>query len=111
LVRRARAVVTLSGTAIIEAFILQRPVIFTSKSRFGGFGFGSFTQEFLNFGEVLAASPRHLPSDEEIIKMLSAIHRSCVRCKFAEPLGDPDVLKRENIEVLASAILKHLSVG
>lgn len=105
LVTRAKAVVTFSGTTIIEAFAMQRPVIFTSRSRFGGFGLGSFTQEFLNFAAVLDASRDQVPSDEKLTNMLAALHRQCFRCKFVEPLGNPEVLGTENIDTIATAIL------
>jgi hypothetical protein len=111
LIQRARAVVTLSGTVVIEAFALRQPVIFASRARFGGFGLGSFLGEIQNFGSVLATSRERVPSEADVVNMLSALHRTCFRCKFAEPLGDPGVLEQENIEKIATAILGQLKAA
>jgi hypothetical protein len=109
LARRAGMVFSLSGTAILEALILQRPVIFTSRSRFGGFGLGTLTHDLIDFGAALASAKTALASDAELVFMLAAIHRHCTRFKFAEPLGDASVLADQNIEKIAFAVLERLN--
>jgi hypothetical protein len=52
-----------------------------------------------------------VPSDVDVVNMLSALHRRCFRCKFVEPLGDPEVLAQGNIETIATAILRHLKAA
>jgi len=111
LVKQSKAVLTLSGTVILEALILGKPVIFTSKARFGGFGLGTFTQEFLNFGRVLTQASEQVASEGELIAMLAAIRRHSYRLQFAEPLGTPQVLHEKNVAALADAILEYVTVS
>lgn len=111
LMQQARAVVTLSGTAIIEAFAMRRPVIYTSRARFGGSDLGTFTNDLLNFGAVLSGASAQVPSEADVVNLLSALHRNCFRCKFSEPLGDPDVLGKENLGTIATAVLDRLQAA
>jgi hypothetical protein len=111
LVRRARAVFTLSGTTILDALILQRPVIYTSHSRLGAFGLGVFTHNLIDFGAALAAAQASIATDAELTFMLSAIHRSCARFKFAEPFGDMSVLDADNIENIGNALMARLKAA
>lgn len=108
LVQRARAVLTLSGTVILEALILEKPVIFTSTARFGGFGLGTFTQDFLNFNEVLRRATEQAVGDGELIAMLASIRRHSYRLQFAEPLGAPQVLHENNVAALADAVMEQV---
>lgn len=108
LVRRARALVSLNGTAILETMILGRPVVYTSRARFGGFGLGTFTENFIRFSEALVASEKQIPDDETLIMMLSAIYRKCHRFEFMEPLGFSPTLADDNIEKIADAFMERL---
>jgi hypothetical protein len=109
LARRARAVITLSGTVILEALILRRPVIYTSRSRFGTFDLGHFTQDIINFSGALAAAESKIASDEDIVRMLAAIHRNCRRYLFVEPFGAMGTLDDANIEKIADHVQEHLA--
>jgi hypothetical protein len=111
LMRRASAVFTLGGTVILEALILGRPVIYTSHSRHGAFGLGSFTHNLIDFGAALAAAETKIATDAELTFMLSAIRRHSARFKFAEPLGDLSVLDADNIENIGNALLARLKVA
>jgi hypothetical protein len=108
LVRRARALVTLNGTAILETLILQRPVVYTSRARFGGFGLGAFTENLIRFSDALAAAEKRIPDDETLVLMLSAIHRKSRRFEFVEPLGNLSTLADDNIEKIADAFMERL---
>jgi hypothetical protein len=110
LVRRASAVFTLSGTTILDALILSRPVIYTSQSRLGAFGLGVFTHNLIDFGAALSAAETKIATDAELTFMLSAIRRSCARFKFAEPLGDLSVLDASNVEKMGNALLARVNV-
>jgi hypothetical protein len=109
LMRKARGLVTLSGTPILESLILRCPVIYTSRSRFGGFGLGVFTQNLIEFGKALTAAENSVTDDDALIQMLSAIRRSCWRFEFMEPLGNPVTLTDGNIEKIATAILNAIA--
>lgn len=108
LARRARAVVTLSGTVILEAMILGRPVIYTSRSRFGGFGLGHFTQDIINFGEAIEEAERKRASEEDVIRMLVAIRRKARHYVFGEPLSGAKTLDDDNIEKIADHVHEYL---
>ncbi len=110
LARKARAVVTLSGTTIIETLILQKPVVFTSRARFGGFGLGVLTENLIDFAPAMQEAMACIPSDDDLINMLSALYRKCSRFSFAEPLGNQQVLERDNISKVADAVLAHVAM-
>jgi CDP-glycerol glycerophosphotransferase (TagB/SpsB family) len=109
LARRAKVVVTMSGTIILEALILHRPVVFTSNSRFGGFGLGTFTQNLIDFASALKEAETMTVDDEDLVRMLSSIHRKCDRYLLVEPLGNPETLSESNIAKIANAIESALS--
>jgi hypothetical protein len=111
LARRARAVVTFSGTVILEALILGRPVIYTSRSRFGGFGLGHFTQDIINFGDAIAAAESKVVDEADVIRMLVAIHRHGHRFVFVEPLGAAETLHDDNMARIADALLDHIGAN
>jgi hypothetical protein len=108
LIVRASAVFTLSGTTILESLILNRPIIYTSHSRFGSFGLGVFTHNLIDFGDALAAAMTKTPTESDLIFLLSAICRHSARFKFAEPFGDRSVLDASNIEEIGSALLARV---
>lgn len=105
LVSAAKAVLTLSGTVILESWILGRPVIYTSRSRFGSFGLGTYTEDLLNFHRSLEQAGCQTVTTGELVAMLTAIRRHCYRIKLAEPLGTPDVLSDTNIRAVTDAVL------
>jgi hypothetical protein len=109
LVRRARALVTLNGTAILETLILRKPVVYTSRARYGGFGLGAFTENFIRFSDALAEAEKCIPDDETIILMLAAIYRKSHRFEFMEPLGNSPTVADDNIEKIADAVMERLA--
>ena len=104
LTREARCVLTLNGTVTLEALVLGTPVIYTSPSRFGGFGLGTLSQDLLNFNTVLQRAMAATHDDRQLGLMLAAIHQHCHTFEFAEPLGRPSVLSDSNIRAIADAI-------
>lgn len=111
LARQARATVTLSGTAILETLVLRRPIIFVSRSRFGGFGLGVLFEDLLNFGAALKLAPTRIPSEADIVNLLSSIYRKCARFQLSETLGNPAVLEPDNIDKIAAAIFDRLKAA
>jgi hypothetical protein len=110
LARRSQALMTLNGTAILEAMILGTPVIYISRARFGGFDLGSFSTDFFNFAQVCAKARDNAPDEEALIAMLSSIRRLCHRFEFMEPLGNPRTIADDNIEAIAGAFMERLAV-
>lgn len=108
LIKRARAVVSLSGTVIMEALIHGKPIIYTSRSRFGGFALGHFTQDIVNFGGAIETAESKIASDDDIIRMLVAIRRSCRRYVFAEPFATAGTLDDANLDKIAAHVSDHL---
>jgi hypothetical protein len=92
----------------VEALILRRPVVFTSISRFGGFGLGVFTHNLIDFADALAKAETAIADDEDVVRMLSAIHRKCHRYVFVEPFGNAETLTPANIGKIADAVMARL---
>jgi Capsule polysaccharide biosynthesis protein len=111
LVRRASAVFTLSGTTILDALILNRPVIYTSPSRLGAFGLGVLTHDLINFGAALTAAQMKIATDTELVFMLSAIRRHSAQFKFVEPFGDLSVLEPDNIDKMGNALMTRVKAA
>lgn len=110
LARRSQALMTLNGTAILEAMILGTPVIYLSRARFGGFGFGAFAPNLFGFAEAYAEATNNAPDEEALIAMLSSIRRLCHRFEFMEPLGRAQTTADDNIEAIADAFMSRLAV-
>ena len=106
LAEQAQAVLTLSGTIALEAMVLGKPVVFTSPIRFGNFGVGTLSQDLINFGSVLKSALQERHDDADLVRMLAAIWRHCDRFEFVEPLGRPSVLSADNIQRMATAIMR-----
>ena len=106
----ARAVLTLNGTITLEALIIGTPAIYLSRSRFGGFGLGTFTQDLINFGNVLKQALQKRHSDHDLKLMLASIHQHCHRFEFVEPLGRPSMLSSTNISTMADALFRAIAV-
>jgi hypothetical protein len=105
LVSEARAVLTLNGTAFLEAVALGIPAITTSRVRFGGFGIGTFSQDLINFADVLKQALATAYNDIDLVNMLASIRQHCDQYEIAEPLGRPSVMTEGNISRMADAIL------
>jgi Capsule polysaccharide biosynthesis protein len=105
----ARAVLTLNGTVTLEALILGTPAIFLARSRFKGFGLGTFTQDLINFGDVLQEALQKRHTDHDLKLMLASIHQHCHRFEFVEPLGRPSVLRPSNISTIADALMAAIA--
>lgn len=110
LVAGARLVLTLSGTVVLEALALGRPVIYTARARFSGFDLGTYAPDAIEFGPVLDRALAWQPDEAALVAAVAAIrHHGGDAYVFAEPLGNAAVLEPGNIAALAEAIRRHLA--
>lgn len=110
LVAGARLVLTLSGTVVLEALALERPVIYTARARFSGFKLGTYAPDAIEFGPVLDRALAWEPDEPALVAAVAAIrHHGDDGYVFAEPLGNAAVLEPANIAALAEAIRRHLA--
>lgn len=110
LLDRCRLVLTLSGTVVVEALAAEKPVIYTSRSRFSGFGIGTYAPDAIEFGPVLDRALAWKPDDAALVAAIAAIKHHSDSFLFAEPLGTPAVLDDQNIAAIADAMLRRLPV-
>jgi hypothetical protein len=109
LVAGARLVLTLSGTVVIEALALERPVIYTARARFSGFGLGTYAPDAIEFAPVLDRALAWRPDEPALVAAVAAIrHHGDESYVMAEPLGNPTVLAPANIAALAEAIRRRV---
>ncbi len=111
LIQKCELLVTLSGTAALEAAVLGKPVLQQSESRFGGFGIIPRMIDLFKFDEELETALRNPPQPERVRLMLAAIFRHCRQFLFAEPLGTPAVLEPANIKAIADAVQQRLRLA
>jgi hypothetical protein len=110
LLDRCRLVLTLSGTVTVEALAVGKPVIYTSRARFSGFGLGTYAPDAIEFGPVLDRALAWAPDDEALVIAIAAIKHHSDPYLFAEPLGFPAVLEDANIAAIADAMMRRLPV-
>ncbi|GJD47620.1 hypothetical protein OPKNFCMD_0328 [Methylobacterium crusticola] len=111
LIARSRLVLTLSGTVVVEALAMARPVIYTARARFSGFGLGTYAPDAIEFAPVLERALAWRPDDAALTVAVAAIrHHSRDTYVFAEPLGNPGVLEAGNVEALAEAVRDRLGL-
>lgn len=110
LIARCRLVLTLSGSVVVEALAMGKPVIYTARARFSGFGIGTYAPDAIEFAPVLERALAWAPDDGALLAAVAAMRHHCDDdYVFAEPLGNPAVLEEDNVAALADAILRRVT--
>jgi hypothetical protein len=71
-----------------EARIIGTPAIFPARSRFEGFGLGTFTQNLMNFAVVLQQAVQKRYTDHDPKLMLVSIYQHCDRFELGSRSHD-----------------------
>lgn len=108
LVKKSELVFSLCGTVILESIILKKPVVYTGKSKYEGFGLGICSKDILNFENLIKEAKIIKYNEHEIENMIISIIKFSYDFIFAEPLGRPEVLNPENISKIARALYDKL---
>jgi len=108
LIQNSQAVFSLCGTAIFEAMVMRKPVLYTGKVRYAGFGMGVHTRDILDFSERLAQAMQTPYRESDIIYTTASILATSHLFKFSEPLSSPDTLEDDNIEKIAKIFEGYL---
>ena len=109
LIHKSEIVFSLCGTVIFESIVLKKPVIYTGKVRYEGFGLGIHSKDILNFDKLIRKALNYKYDDKTIENMIISMLKYSYDFIFAEPLGIPQVLEESNIKKIAKAFMQQIS--
>ena len=109
LIYKSEIVFSLCGTVIFESIVLKKPVIYTGRVRYEGFGLGIHSKDILNFDKLIKEALNYQYDDKKIENMIISMLKYSYDFIFAEPLGVPETLNKENIKKIANAFIKQIS--
>jgi hypothetical protein len=106
LIRKAEAVVTLSGTASLEAAIYGKRTILLSDIFIKNFSSCEQAVAPWEVGDVLLRKPAREYSEESDLRYLAWLYSNSHPGTVIEPLTDPTSLEPENVGLVADAYSK-----
>ena len=109
LIKTAEAVVTLSGTASLEAAIYGKRTILLSDIFIKNFSTCERAETPWQVGEILARPPSRPHSEQDDLKYLAWLISNSHPGTVIEPLTDPGSLGPENIGLVADAYMKVIA--
>lgn len=108
LIHKSEIVFSLCGTAIFESIVLKKPVIYTGKVRYEGFGLGIKSKDILNFDKLIKKALDYEYDDLKIENMIISMLSNSYDFVFAEPLATPETLNSDNIKKIAKAFYEKI---
>jgi hypothetical protein len=103
LIKRAEAVVTLSGTASLEAAIYGKRTILLSDIFIKNFSTCEQAQAPWEIGDILLRKPAREYSQESDLRYLAWLYSNSHPGTVIEPLTDPTSLESDNVRLVADA--------
>jgi hypothetical protein len=110
LIQQSDAVLTITGSSAWEAILYEKPVIAFGPLCYGFFNLIYHCTNIAELPAVLSEALRHYrPNHELLLKFVHSFLTSAYELEWADPIRSPQILERQNVERIASAILTEVT--